>query len=207
MNTGKKLITAAVAAMALCPLRADALFDLGVKAGVNIANASIDTANAPSTDAITGLTAGAFLSLGLGAIEIEPNLLFTAKGYKYGDPTTPDAEFVNKFQYVEIPVLVKWMIIPVGPVKPYLGAGPAIGFLTSADVTSKIAGASTTADAKSALEGSDYSAVIEAGVRIGLGAISLHGDVRYSIGLADIQKTGSGSVKNNTVSILVGVGF
>lgn len=207
MNNASRLVMVAIAAAVICPPGAHAGFDLGVKAGVNIANASIDTANAPSTDAITGLTAGAFVSLGLGAIEIEPDLLFTAKGYKYGDPAVPNAEFVNKFQYVEVPVLLKWMIIPAGPVKPYLGAGPAIGFLTSADVTSKIAGASTTADAKSALEGSDYSAVIEAGVRVGLGGLSLHGDVRYSIGLADIQKTGSGSLKNNTVSILVGVGF
>src|SRR5687768_9994598 len=126
MNMGTKLITVAVAAMALCPLRADALFDLGVKAGVNIANADLDVAGAPSTDAITGLTGGGFLAIGLGAIELEGDLLFSVKGYQYDQDISGAAyEVVNNFSYIEIPVLVKWMIIPVGPVKPYIAAGPS----------------------------------------------------------------------------------
>lgn len=208
MNIGKNLITAAVAAAALCPLRADALFDLGVKAGVNIANADLDVAGAPSTDAITGFTGGGFIAIGLGAIELEGDLLFSAKGYGYDeDISGAAATVVNNFNYIEIPVLLKWMIIPVGPVKPYLAAGPSLSFLMSAESKTELAGASDTQDIKDSLGAADYSAVIGAGVRIGLAVVSLHAEVRYAIGLADVSDTSGYSLKNNTVSILAGIGF
>ncbi len=204
MNIRKILMVASVLIMPVTGMA----FDKGIKAGVNIANASIDVANAPSTDAITGLTAGAFISLGLGPIELEPNLLFTAKGYGYDDVSGGvTTETVNNFSYIEIPILVKWMIIPVGPVKPYLGAGPSFGFLMSAEAKSTIAGVEDTADIKEFMKGTDMSAVLTAGVRFGLAVVSLHAEVRYAIGLSDISDGGAYSLKNNVVSIIAGIGF
>jgi hypothetical protein len=195
------------AALALAPVSGRA-FDLGIKGGVNIANADVDDATAPSTDSITGLVAGGFLSLGLGPIELEPNLLFSVKGYQYDASVAGAAyEVVNNFQYIEIPVLLKWFVIPAGPVKPYLGAGPSLSFLMSAESKAKLAGSTTTTDVKDALGAADYAAVIAAGVRLGLAVVSLHAEIRYSIGLADVSDTSGASLKNNTVSILAGVGF
>lgn len=207
MNIGKRLLAAAAVAAVLGPVPGLA-FDKGIKAGINIANASLDMANAPSTDSITGLTAGAFVSLGLGPIELEPNLLFTAKGYGYDDVSGGvTTEVVNNFSYIEIPVLLKWMIIPAGPVKPYVGAGPSIGFLLSAENKATLSGAETATDIKDFMKTTDMSAVITAGVRLGLAVISLHAEVRYAIGLADISDTSTYGLKNNVVSILAGVGF
>ena len=42
---------------------------------------------------------------------------------------------------------------------------------------------------------------------MGLAIVSLHAEVRYAIGLADISDMAGFSAKNNVVSILAGIGF
>lgn len=210
MRIATQVIAAlAVLGASVAPARAD-MFEKGIKAGVNIANSSIDIdgGTPPDLESVTGLTAGVFVSVGFGPIAIEPDILFTAKGYKY-DTTVGAAALsvVNNFNYIEVPILLKWMIIPAGPVRPYLGAGPSIAFLMSAESKADLAGAETTQDVKDSLSSSDYSAVLDAGISFSLGIAKVSADVRYSIGLADVDKTTGVNTKNSVISILAGVAF
>ena len=181
-------------------------FEKGVKAGVNIATLSGDAVKDASS--VTGIVGGVFVSVGFGPLAVEPDLLFTQKGAKFSQDVLGTAyDFTQNFSYVDIPVLLKYNIIPAGPVKPYIGAGPAISFLLSADQKTAIAGASSTDDIKDQLTSYDYSVVVDAGVTFSLAVIKLSADVRYQIGLADVSKDATASAKNAVISILAGVAF
>lgn len=202
------LTLAALTSLALCAGPSHAA--VGVKAGVNVASLTTDT-NLKDPSSVTGLTGGVFMSIGLGPIAIEPDILFTAKGASYDAAIgTTVLKVVDHYNYIEVPVLLKWMIIPAGPVQPYLGAGPAVSFLMSAKSKQDLAGATTTVDVKKSLASSEYSAVIEAGLAINLVVTTISLDVRYGLGLSNVYKTQNGTTidtKNRVISILAGVSF
>lgn len=208
MTHGKSLMVA-LTGLALLAGTAGADFQKGLKAGVNIA--TLTGSSVQNASSITGFTGGIFVSVGLGPIALAPELLFSAKGSKYtGTVGAAALTVVDNFNYIDIPVLLKYSIIPSGPVRPYLAAGPELSFLMSAKAKSDLAGSTTTTDVKSALSSSDYSIVVDGGLDFVLGVTTLSADLRYAIGLADISKS-SGSVsvntKNSVISILVGVAF
>jgi len=181
-------------------------FEKGVKAGVNIATLSGDAVK--DAKSVTGIVGGVFLSVGFGPLAVEPDILFTQKGATFNQDVLGTAiKFTQDFSYIDIPVLLKYNIIPAGPVKPYIGAGPAVSFLMSAKSKAEIAGATNTTDVKDALQSYDYSVVVDAGVTFSVAVLKLSADVRYAIGLADISKTSGVSTKNSVISILAGVAF
>jgi len=208
MKYGKSLI-AALSVLALLAGPAGAEFQKGLKAGVNIA--TLTGSSIQNADSITGFTWGVFVSVGLGPVALAPELLFSAKGYKYtGTVGSSALTVVNNFNYIDIPVLLKYSIIPTGPVRPYLAAGPALSILMSAKSKADLAGSTSTTDVKNALSSSDYSIVLDGGLDFALGALTLSADVRYAIGLADVSKSSNGvsvNTKNSVISILAGVGF
>lgn len=219
MNTGMRAMAVIAGAMVAAGVawtdeaKDPISFEMGVKGGVNIANVS--GSSVASTSAVvltssqtTGLIGGVFMSVGEGHFAFAPELLFTAKGYKAtGAIGTTALTVVDHFNYIEIPVLLKVFLIASGPIRPYLSAGPAISFLMSAQSKTELAGATTTADAKSALRSYDYSAIANAGLALSLGFITLSADVRYDLGLANISRTSDVNSKNSVISILAGCGW
>lgn len=203
-NGTRWIAVVAVAAMGAMGTAASAS-ELGFKIGANMATLNASTFK--NTDPVTGLLGGGYVSLGLGTVALEVDLLFSAKGYKLADTAQATAlTVVNKFNYIEVPVLLKYMLVPKGPVRPYLAGGPAIAFLMSAESKTELSGATTTTDVKSALANYDYSIVLDAGVSLDVG-VMLSLDVRYSIGLADISRTEGVNTRNSVISILGGIGF
>ncbi|HNP17257.1 MAG TPA: porin family protein [Fulvivirga sp.] len=152
----------------------------GIKGGVNFANVDSDG----NTDGTTGYHAGVFLNIGFAGISLQPEVLYSLKGYKDVDLT-----------YVEIPILLKKNFAKV--VNIHLG--PQFGFLTKAEAD--FGGGSQ--DIKDQLKGSDLSVVLGAGVDLPMG---LSGGLRYVLGLSDIDDSpvGGGSVKNRTFQVYVG---
>jgi len=160
---------------------AQAQVGLGVKGGLNFANVNVKDA-AEDPDSKTGYHFGAFAEIGMGGINLQPELLFSAKGSDDLDLT-----------YLEVPILLKKNFAKVLNVH----LGPQFGFLTSAEVEEE--------DVKDFLKSSDISAVVGAGVNLPAG---LTGGVRYVFGLSDIDDDGFGTeVKNRTLQIFVGWKF
>ncbi len=184
------LVTVFAVALAL-PRPAEAGIRLGIKGGASIANVNgnfeDELENWKST---VGFCGGIFLEFNFGRIlTLQPEVLYTMKGTDTGLGKL-------KFDYIEIPVLLK-LRLPTGSVHPFVFAGPAFGFTL-----------------KSALEGvelndfpkSDYSAVLGGGLQLGR---SFHIDVRYTMGLQklEIPDLEAIDLKNGVLSATIGLAF
>ena len=75
----------------------------------------------------TGYHIGVFYDLGLGPIAIRPGIMYRQVGtYEFSD-LPAGAEEVN-LNAIEVPIDVRWRVLPLPLVKPYLLAGPVLTF-------------------------------------------------------------------------------
>jgi len=188
---GSVLAATAFAAMLAWPAPAAADVRFGLKGGASVANVNGDFVDALGDwKSTVGFCGGIFLEFNFGRVlTLQPEVLYTMKGADTGEGKL-------KFDYIEIPVLLK-LRLPTGDVHPFVFAGPAFGFTL-----------------KSALEGieledfpkSDYSAVIGGGLQLGR---SFHIDVRYTMGLQklEIPDLELIDIKNGVLSATIGLAF
>ena len=195
----KKITLIAIVVLSVLMLASAANAQLGmkgIKVGLNMANFGGDVED---TDMKMGLVAGGFITYNLGVIELQPEVLFSMQGCKYdfGDET-----YSLKFNYLEIPVLVKYNFTMPGTIKPNVFAGPAFGFLLSAK--------DEDVDIKDYYKSMDMGLAFGAGITTNLQAYKLLFDVRYTMGLMNIYDEEEGedySVKNAVISVNAGIGF
>jgi hypothetical protein len=183
------LMIGAFAGLLLLPQTASAGVRFGLKGGANVANVNGNWNEALSTSTV-GFCGGIFLELNFGKIlTIQPEVLYTMKGADTGDGKL-------KFDYIEIPVLLK-LRIPTGSFHPFIFAGPAFGF----NLKALIEGVEI-----SHMPAADYSAVIGGGLQLGR---SIHVDVRYTMGLAklEIPDLETIDLKNGVLSATLGLAF
>ncbi|MFD0795797.1 porin family protein [Mucilaginibacter litoreus] len=83
---------------------------VGVAAGINFSN-TVDSYNADfSTSTIAGWHAGLTFELPVSySFSFAPELLFSQKGYK---AQTPDGEFKQRTNYIDLPLLAKFRVVP-----------------------------------------------------------------------------------------------
>lgn len=165
-----------------------------------------------SRDAFMG---GAFLTYSFSPqLAIQPEIYYVSKGAGK-DLFLFDAHWA--IDYLEVPVLLKFDLMPKGPAHPNLFAGPALGVMLS----SEIAALDESIDVTDGMKTIDYSLVFGGGVEYKRFVF----DVRYTLGLANVIDAdkvndltgeepddyfyieGDPSVKNNTIAILIGVKF
>jgi hypothetical protein len=207
------LLTAAIVAPALSP--AETGLTKGVKLGLNMANVTgsdaatspYGPANGQTKSARYGLAAGLFVGIGLPVLPVEFEIqgLYSMKGVKYEWGVNSDT---YKLDYLDIPVLVKYVLPLPGPVKPCLFAGPSMGILLSADREEVRGSTTTTTTFKDNVNSTDIGLVLGVGVGLPLG-ISV--DVRYAMGLTKIGKDTPGytaaKTYNGVLSLMVGKSF
>ncbi len=108
------------------PARAAETNNFGIKAGVNFADQSVKlNGDGLNTSSYTGFHAGIFYKIELPfVLGVQAEVLYSQKGSLY---KTGSAEIKNHFDYLEIPLYLRWTLdIPL--VKPYIGAGPYASF-------------------------------------------------------------------------------
>lgn len=147
-----------------------------------------------------GLAIGAALQLKLAsAFAIQPEVLFSCKGFKlkeefYDDYSGESIDITEKisFRYLEIPVLFQ-VLIPAGDaVIPQLYAGPAVAFKTGF-AGKEEAGDEEELTDKEADEMSELLKTVDFGITMGAGLGIKAGpgrlvlDIRFTLGLTDIQ--------------------
>jgi hypothetical protein len=191
----KKLLSVlaigAFVALLVVPQTASAGVKFGIKGGANIANVNGDFMEGlEDWKSTIGFCGGIFLELNFGRVlTIQPEVLYTMKGANTGDGKL-------KFDYIEIPVLLK-LRIPISSVHPFVFAGPAFGFNLKALIEGyKI----------DDMPSSDYSAVFGGGLQLGR---SVHIDVRYTMGLQklEIPDIDTIDLKNGVISATIGLAF
>jgi len=173
----------------------------------------------PEADVSTRIApgGGVFLSIPIGGVYLQPELLYSPKGAKVSDPESSDVDVTLKMDYVEIPVLVR---IPLGSgasASPYLLGGGAVAFESSCKFKGEAQGVSIEADCDGGTDAelelqrksTDFGAVVGAGVAIPAGSGSMILEGRYTFGLVDLNDSGDSQdgFKNRAGSVFVGYSF
>ena len=188
----------------------------GLKLGFGLADINTDYNELDEfLDSRVGFSGGAFLTYSISRqFAVQPELLYVSKGAEK-DLFIFSAHWTT--DYIEVPVLLKFDLVPNGKAHPNLFAGPAMSILLS----SEIGALGEKFDVADGMKSLDVGFVFGGGVdykRITF-------DVRYTLGLVntvDAAKintmtgavpgdfyylTGDPSVKNTNISFMVGVRF
>lgn len=168
---------------------------LGGRLGVNFTNISSDQLSGNTTR--TGLVVGGIVEFSLSDMfALEPGVVYSQSGSSYAGGTT------DAYNYIDIPVLIKAKF-GASEVKPYLFAGPALGFEVAATETSP---GNPSIDLSSYTSSINFSAQFGGGVEYAINPkTKLFGDVRYAVGLTDISTVNGFTEHTEGFSIQVGV--
>jgi outer membrane protein with beta-barrel domain len=175
--------------------------EIGVKGGLSVAEFSGgDNEFDQQEGSRKGLVAGAFLAFPLGGpLSLQPEALFAQKGTGY---EFTDLDTTIKLDYVEVPLLLKARF-GVG-VRPYVFAGPYVGFRLSAKADAAGDDGPDGIDLEDETKGTDYGFVGGAGLEIGMFLV----EGRYARGLGGIASDEiEDDIDNAVWSVLVGLRF
>jgi opacity protein-like surface antigen len=189
---------------------------MGFKLGFDVAKINTDYNELDEfLDSRVGFIGGAYITYSLNRqFAIQPEILYVNKG------AAKDLILINAtwaIDYLEVPVLLKFDIVPNGPVHPNLFVGPAMSVLMS----SKFHVLDYDFDVSDGMKTMDFGLVFGGG----LDYKRFTFDVRYTLGLtntvdaAKVNKIteaepddwyyleGDPSIKNTNLSFMVGVRF
>jgi len=188
----------------------------GGKGGVTFGHFTGEDAELPVADKEMrlGFTAGAFATIGVHPIiSIQPEVIYTQKGQTYTAGTDALSGTWNvQADYLEIPVLAKVYWPTMTDTRPFVYAGPFIGFNMAANADNVYEVGSfdfaTDADLDESIN------PVESGIAFGVGitqqmrksTISL--DVRYTLGLTKAyDDTVFDEVFTGTLATAIEVGY
>ncbi|MCW3093449.1 MAG: hypothetical protein JWP81_4518 [Ferruginibacter sp.] len=152
---------------------------IGIKGGVNLT--TIHNDNDVKYDAKVGWNAGLLAHIHLvPRLALQPEIVYSAQGAKYANTETINTNI--NLGYINVPVLVQYMFDNGFR----LEAGPQVGFLVNAKSKT---GTATAVDIKDNLKGADFGLV--GGVSYVHPPSGFGVDLRYNLGLSNINETGT----------------
>ena len=195
---------------------------VGVIAGINFSNVDIkDTDDDTETSTRTGLSVGGVLSFTLSPkIDLLISPMYTQKGAELiisDDPNFFGAKVKFNVDVLEIPIFLK-INLGNSSTKPYIMAGPAIGFIMSSKLKLSALGIDINADIDEVITSIDFGVGVGGGVNFAFGNNSLFIEGRYIFGLKDVVDDGTfafeddeseldGNVKTRSFQVLAGLTF
>lgn len=220
----KVIITLSILLVAFLVIPAMAQTQLGIIGGINIANLSGDELGennqkqSISTSSRTAFGIGGVLDLALSenvSLRFEP--MYLQKGAKEEEAGLT-AKY--KFTYIEVPAFIK-IAFGTSNTRPYIMAGPSLGFLLSADLEGEEGGVSASIDFKDVMSSTDFGLGFGGGVNFQLETLSLFLEARYALGFTDVFKGGTLTIlgmseevpgealdiKTNGIQIMGGITF
>ncbi|MCH8019850.1 PorT family protein, partial [candidate division KSB1 bacterium] len=187
-------------------LPATAQVNFGVIGGLNLANLSVDPDAGVDISNRTAFGIGGILSFGVGetlALQLEPMFLQKGAKLKLSDQGfTLEAEI--KVSYIEVPAMLKFAF-GSGDTKPYVMAGPTVGWVLSAKVKDDM----EEQDIKDDVKNIDFGLAFGGGVSLPMGNNTVFVEGRYSLGLSDINDDSSDDteIKTKGIQIMAGITF
>jgi len=150
---------------------------------------------------------GIYFSLGLGPLAIQPEVLYVRMGSEYEVDEANDIKW--QLDYVQVPVLLKLRIIPLGPIRPVIYAGGYGAYLLKAKGVMTVDGVPEETDISDQYQKYDYGVVGGVGLDFKLPGITFSVEGRYNYGLKNIivDPLAGDSLKNRSMMALVGIGF
>jgi hypothetical protein len=195
------MMMTALVAVALPAAASEALKQIGVFGGVNLAKLKFDPEFAAPLESkmLLGPAVGIVGVLPVGdkgniAVRVSP--MWVQKGGKFDDGVT---EVKEKWSYIEVPLYIMASTTS-GKARPYAMVGPSVGFLLSAK--------EDDVDIKDDFESTSLSARIGAGVSVEAGRNHVFLEGEYELGLQNVIKDMSsfGDVEAKTNGIRIGAG-
>ena len=211
-KTVKAMLIGAVAIMLLLPSLSLAKgIKAGFKIGVNYANVFGEEATAleeflgADFKSKMGLCAGGFIQFNLSnVLTIQPEFLYSMKGARMEEEVLGETlKVAYNLSYLEVPVLVKFMIPTPGGVKPSLFVGPAVAIKLGAKMKVEYAGDTDEDDVSDDVENTEFGLIIGGGLDFG----KIMFDVRYNLGLTTLSIYEDEEIKNRGISFKVGFSF
>ncbi len=177
---------------------------LGVKGGVNLATQRFEgEEDGPSLDPRIGVVAGVFANVPLLSwLHLQPEALFSMKGARLDVEGAASSVWLD---YLELPVLARITRAGGGTRRYFVVGGPAIGVRLRARIRTDFGDSTEEINISDDVERLDLGVTAGGGVEIG----SLVFDGRYTLGLKDIDKDKTDTVKvtNRAFSFTVGFRF
>ncbi len=172
---------------------ADAQVKTGAKGGLTFANLHGASEN---FDNRVGFLIGGFAKFSLPGtpFAIQPEIMYSQKG-------AADGGNEIRVDYLEIPVLIKYAVVPTGVVQPNLFIGPYAGIRLIAESDGGLLGGSTNLENET--HPIDYGGAAGAGLDIEVGSSIFTVDARYSYGFRDLFRNDAG--KNGVFAISIGI--
>ena len=207
----KKLSTAGccviiVLAIAIQPIFAqDDAMQFGVKVGLNLANVSTDPdPEGFSFDAVTKFGVGGIMLYPLSEVlDLQVEAMYLLKGTKAEfDFFGTVSELELNLAYLSVPVMVRYNL-GSEDTSPYIVVGPEFGFLLSA----KLKVDDEEEDVKDEMKSIDLGFNVGAGVSMDMGTMPVFAEVRYSLGLSDIEDNDNSTTKTTGIQLFVGMMF
>lgn len=178
---------------------------LGFEAGLNIANANT-TPSSPFGSKMGFIIGGVLDAPITPSFSLAPGIRFITKGTSYSGA---DGVASNSASVIEIDALAK-VKFALTEIKPYLFAGPSLGFIMSASYSqTPTGGTSSTTDVSSSYETIDFGLMFGGGLDFKMSpTMDLFGQFGYSLGLSNILKNNPGAtVKTTGIQITTGLRF
>lgn len=171
----------------------------GIEAGGSLSDIKYDPTKISlnKDDFHAGFIGGAFLQLNLSpSFALEPELLYVSEG-------AHDVNFTAEFDYLEIPVLLKYYLPSVG-VKPNIFVGGSVGFNLSAQ-NNPDGGGTPFKWNSTDVSSTEESLIVGLGVDIDKFSVS----GRYQMGLSNVTTAayGTNSFQNEHFDLMVGYSF
>jgi hypothetical protein len=182
----KKLIVTLTVVFLVFSYKAQSEIDFGMIGGLNSSSLSLKPADNFNVEGRTTFGVGLFMNAYANeilSVQITPMYLQKGANAKY------DINFLNytefRSDYIEIPVLLR-MNFDSGALKPYLLAGPSLGFQLN---STYLDGNGNEVDISDKTKNLDLSLVIGAGLEIEFDKLSLFGQLTYSHGLSNLDNS------------------
>ena len=215
MKKGVLVVAVALLLVAFIPRPVAAAIDFGwgVKGGLSLASSK--WSDDSSASKLLGKPVfGAFIAFNLNkSFAIQPEVYFLTQGgiYTYESLEEITYKYIDTYKYLHIPVLAKLRLMPDKKLTPIVFAGPAVGVLLSAHYKMFVNGAEEVdKNVKTWFKSTNFSLVFGGGVEYKLDKLMLVLDVRYDLGLANIDKSdmpNPDTLKTKALMFMVGVGF
>lgn len=190
----KVLLTIIFAIFALPQIQAQEFVQFGIKGGLNFSNINYDSF--VEKESRTGFHIGLLAEIPLiGNLSLQPEVLYSTQGGKGTEVMTgasPEMEY--KFDYIQVPVLAKFYLIP----SLALEAGPSFNFLVKEEVNASHFSAM-------AETGKDFEMGAALGVSFNLSRFLVN--ARYIQGLTNAYEEGGFEEDNKNSGFQIGVGL
>ncbi len=186
---------------------------VGVRAGINLANMSIS----PEDDELKpgsklGFGVGVFYKIKAGdALTIQPELNFMQQGTKFDvDVLGVSANSTLSFNYLQVPVMVKYGFGNMEATNFYVQAGPYVGIGIGKVKSETCVGDDCETEEQEYGDGEDGPKNPDFGVQLGAGVninSNISVDARYILGLQNLSSGDDTTVKHTGINISVGYAF